>query len=93
MLAVWKNRASLPASFKSEIEGAIAMGHAKRGDLAIAKTGFEQLSQEAVSKAQRVLFRDRLDRAERALRQKDREAGDVLSGDQHLLGLSDRLRK
>ena len=87
MLGVWSKRDALPPSFVSEIENAIAMGHARRGDFKIAALGFEKLAKNANARSERVLYRDRLERVLRAQDAKDKKVGDVFRGDRHLLGL------
>ncbi len=77
----------LPASpFDEEVYRGLAMGHARRGDLALAEAGFTQIADDARRAAVRVLMRDRAERVQR-MRAAEGKTGPE-KGDRWLLGRS-----
>jgi hypothetical protein len=84
---VWQKRERLHPLFQAELERAICMAHARRGDAAIALAGFEHMASTADRAADRVLMRDRAERVGRM--QAALEGGEAgRGGDRWLLGLS-----
>lgn len=84
-LGVWEQREALPPSFEPSLLNAIAMAHARRGDLAIAKVAFQSLADSHERADGRVLMNDRAERLERMILAAE-GAPDTL-GDRWLLGL------
>lgn len=84
-LEVWEQRDALAPPFQQSLLNAIAMGHARRGDAAIAKVAFESLAGTLERATDRVLMNDRAERLARILQAG--EAGSETAGDRWLLGL------
>lgn len=85
-LRVWDERSALDPAIENELQRAIAMAHARRGDAAIAKAGFQSLAGTAERAADRVLMNDRAERVGRMMRAGDGDS--PTRGDRWLLGLS-----
>ncbi len=85
-LRVWDERDALDLPFEQNLLGAIAVGHARRGDAAIAKVGFESLAGTLERAADRVRMNDRAERVGRMMLADD--ADPEKAGDRWLLGLS-----
>lgn len=86
-LRVWESRDHLDPDIRDEVLRAVAIAHARRGDAAIAKVGFETIAGTAERAADRVLMHDRAERVGRMMLVE--EGGDSSSqGDRWLLGLS-----
>lgn len=84
-LAVWEQREALPRAFEPSLLNAIAMAHARRGDVGIARVAFQSLADSHERADARVLMNDRAERLERMM---NAEESDLeRAGDRWLLGL------
>lgn len=86
LLRALQHRDGLPEALRNEARRQLALGHALRGDFAIAEAGFGVVAEEAERAATRIQMRDSADRVARM--RKAGVAPDETHGDRWLLGRS-----
>lgn len=85
-LDLYRDRELLHETFREQVLRGVALGHARRGDLELAASGYELIAEQTARSADRVLLRDRAERARRMLKARSDDDGER-RGDRWLLGL------